>query len=183
MGKVLAGMTMSLDGFVSDRKGSVDLLYPDLEALRRTDMLQELIRATGAVVMGRHAYDMADGDLTGYEFQVPIFVLTHHIPEQPPRGQNDRLSVTFVTDGIDSAVERAKEAAGNLDVTMIGGANTIAQAVQAGLVDELQIGIRPVLIGSGLPLFEHLVAEPLELELTHLYELPDAVYVRFRVTK
>ena len=183
MGKVLAGMTMSLDGFVNDRNGSVDCLYPDLEALRKTDMLQELIRTTGAVVMGRHAYDMAEGDLTGYEFQVLIFVLTHYVPEQPPKGQNDRLSVIFVTDGIESAVRRAKAAAGDLDVTMIGGADTISQCIQAGLVDELQIGIRPVLLGSGLQLFEHVVAEPLELELTRLFELPDAIYLRFRVVK
>jgi hypothetical protein len=84
---VVGGMTMSLDGFVTDRDGSVERLYPDLDALRKTQMLQEQIRTTGAVVMGRHAYDMAEGDLTGYEFQVPIFVLTHHPPEQGPRGQ------------------------------------------------------------------------------------------------
>ena len=80
MAKVIIGMTMSLDGFVNDRNGDLGRLYPDLEALRRTEILQEAIRTTGAVVMGRHAYDMAKGDFTGYEFQVPIFVLTHHVP-------------------------------------------------------------------------------------------------------
>lgn len=104
MGNVIIGATLSLDGFMNDRHGEVSRLYPDLEALRRTEMLQEEIQATGAVVMGRRAYDMAQGDLTDYEYQVPIFVLTHHIPEQAPKGENDRLTVTFVTDGIQSAI-------------------------------------------------------------------------------
>ena len=74
MGNVLAGMAMSLDGFIEDRNGSVARLYPDFDAMRQTDLLQEEIGRTGAVVMGRRAYDMAQGDFTGYEFQVPIFV-------------------------------------------------------------------------------------------------------------
>ena len=82
MGNVIVGATMSLDGFMSDRHGDISRLYPDLQALRRTEMLQEEIQTTGAVVMGRRAYDMAEGDVTDYEFQVPIFVLTHHVPEK-----------------------------------------------------------------------------------------------------
>lgn len=98
MGNVIVGATMSLDGFMNDRNGNVSRLYPNFEALRETEMLQEEIQATGAVVMGRHSYDMAEGDLTDYEYQVPIFVLTHHVPEQEIKGVNDRLTVTFVTD-------------------------------------------------------------------------------------
>src|SRR6266516_7788638 len=101
MGNVIIGATMSLDGFMNDRKGDVSRRYPDLEALRGTEMLQEEIRTTGAGVMGRRAYDMAEGDLTDYEFQVPIFVLTHHIPAKVAKGQNDQLTVTFVTSGIE----------------------------------------------------------------------------------
>ena len=70
-------------------------------------MLQEEIRTTGAVVMGRHSYDMAEGDLTGYEYQVPIFVLTHRVPEMAIKGQNENLTVTFVTDGIDGPTDAA----------------------------------------------------------------------------
>src|SRR5437588_7293988 len=82
MGKVIIGATMSLDGFMNDRHGDVSRLYPDMEALQRTEMLQEEIRTTGAVMMGRHAYAMGDPDVieSVYEFQVPIFVLTHTIP-------------------------------------------------------------------------------------------------------
>src|SRR6266700_3662106 len=101
MGKVLLGMTMSLDGFVNDRNGDVLSLYPDLAALRETELLQESINTTGAVVMGRHAYDMAQGDFTNYEYQVPIFVLTHVVPEKVAKGQNGQLTFTFVTDGIE----------------------------------------------------------------------------------
>ena len=111
MGKVIIGATMSLDWFMNDRNGDVSRLYPDLEALRRTEMLEEEIRMTGAVVMGKRAYNMAEGDLTDYEYQVPIFVLTHHIPEKVVKGENDKLTVTFVTDGIEGAIEKAKAAA------------------------------------------------------------------------
>src|SRR5215472_12324497 len=100
MGKVIVGATMSLDWFMSDRDGDVGRLYPDLEALRKTEMLQEEIRMTGAVVMGRRAYDMGEGDFTDYEYQVPIFVLTHAVPKKVAKGENDQLTVTFVADGI-----------------------------------------------------------------------------------
>src|SRR6266705_60183 len=95
MAKVIIGMTMSLDGFVNDRNGDVSRLYPDLEALRQTEFLQEVIKTTGAVVMGRRAYDMAEGDFTDYEFQVPIVVLTHDVPEKVAKGENDQLTLTF----------------------------------------------------------------------------------------
>src|SRR3712207_4949960 len=115
MGKVVLGMTISLDGFVNDRNGSVERLYPDLAALRETEILQEAMRTTGAVVMGRRSYDMGQGDFTGYEFQVPIFVLTHHVPEKPAKGENEYLKFHFVTDGVVSAIEKAKVAAGERD--------------------------------------------------------------------
>jgi dihydrofolate reductase len=183
MGKVLFGMAMSLDGFVNDRNGDVGRLYPDLEALRKTEMLRVSIKTTGAVVMGRRAYDMAEGDFTGYEFQVPIFVLSHDVPEKVAKGENEGLSFTFVTDGIESAIEKAKAAAGDKYVTVIGGANTAQQCIQAGLLDEIQIGIVPVLLGEGLRLFEHIGTEQIELESTRVIESPGRTDLRFRVVK
>jgi len=183
MGKVIVGTTMSLDGFINDSNGSVSRLYPDLEALRETELLQEEMRTTGAVVMGRRAYDMAEGDLTGYEFQVPIFVLTHVVPEQAARGQNENLTITFVTNGIESAIAQAKAAAGDKDVMVIGGANTAQQCMRAGLVDELRIGIIPVLLGEGLRFFEHLSSEQMELERTKILESPGRTDMLFRVVK
>jgi dihydrofolate reductase len=183
MGKVIVGATMSLDWFMNDRNGDVSRLYPDLEALRSTEMLEEEIRTTGAVVMGRRAYDMAEGDLTDYEYQVPIFVLTHHIPEKAAKGVNDQLTLTFVTDGIESALEKAKAAAGDKHVMVIGGAITAQQCLRAGLVNEIHIGIVPVLLGEGLRFFEPLDNEQMELERTRVFESPTRTDLWFRVVK
>ena len=181
MGKVIAGMTMSLDGYVSDRNGSIDRLYPDLDALRETEWLQEEIRTTGAVVMGRHAYEMGRGDFTGYEFQTPIFVLVHAMPAEVAKGENDKLRFTFVTDGVASAIARAKEAAGDKDVVVIGGAQTFRQVLDAGLVDEIEVGIVPVLLGEGLRHFEHLNVGRIELEQLYVIESPGRTDIRYRV--
>lgn len=170
MGIVIVGATMSLDWFMSDRNGDVSRLYPDFDVLHETEMLREEIRTTGAVVMGRHAYDMAAGDFTDYEYQTPIFVLTHHVPEQPVKGENDRLSVTFVSEGIESAIEQAKAAAGDKHVMVVGGASTAQQCLRAGLVDEIHIGVVPVLLGDGLRFFEPLAHEGLALVQTRVFE-------------
>jgi dihydrofolate reductase len=184
MGNVIIGATMSLDWFMNDRNGDVSRLYPDFEALHETEMLQEEIRMTGAVVMGRRAYDMAQGDLTGYEYQVPIFVLTHHAPETAVKGENERLSVTFVSDGIENAIERAKAAAGDKHVMVVGGAQTAQQCLRAGLVDEIHIGIVPVLFGAGLRFFDpHVVDEQLQLERTRVFVSPTRTDLWFRVVK
>jgi len=134
MAKVVLGVTMSLDGFINDRSGSVGALYPDLAALRDTEPLRESMLNTGAVVMGRNSFTMADDPDTiayNYEYQVPIFVLTHQTPRKKPR-ENDRLTFTFVTDGIESAISQAKAAAGDKDVTIIGAANTHGNASVKG---------------------------------------------------
>ena len=183
MAKVILGMTMSLDGFINDQNGSVARLYPDLAAVRETEAMQEAMRSTGAVVMGRGAYDMAEGDFTGYEFQTPIFVLTHHPPETPAKGENDRLKFHFVTDGVESAIARAMAAAGDKDVTVIGGALTIQQCLNAGLADEFHLDIRPVLLGSGRRLFEQLEAEKIELEPIDVTQSPTARALRFRIVR
>ena len=183
MGNIIIGATLSLDGFMNDRQGDVSRLYPDFEALRRTEMLQEEIRTTGAVVMGRRAYDMADGDLTDYEYQVPIFVLTHHIPEKAAKGVNDRLTLTFVTDGIESAIEKAKAAAGDEHVMVVGGASTAQQCLRAGLVDEIHVGLVPVLLCEGLRFFEPLVDGQMELERTRVFESPTRTDLWFRIVK
>lgn len=183
MGNVIIGATMSLDGFMSDRNGDVSRLYPDFEALHATEMLQEEIRMTGAVVMGRHAFDMAKGDLTGYEYQTPIFVLTHHIPEQPVKGVNDHLTVTFVTDGIKGAIAKAKAAANGKQVTVVGGAQTAQQCMRAGLVDEIHIGIVPILLGEGPRFFEPLANEQLKLAQTRVFESPTRTDIWYSVVR
>ncbi|MGH2361733.1 MAG: dihydrofolate reductase family protein, partial [bacterium] len=155
MAKVIVGMTMSLDGYVNDRNGGVGALYPDLNTLRHTELMQRYIRDTGAVVMGRNAYEMAedpDSYADNYEFQVPVFVLTHEVPKRLPKATGT-LSFTFVTDGVESAVEQAKAVARDKDVQVIGGACTARQCIKASLADELHIDIMHVLLLGGLRLF------------------------------
>jgi dihydrofolate reductase len=181
MSKVIVGTTMSLDGFMNDRHGSLGSLYPSLEDLRQTEMLQQSMESTGAVVMGRHAYDMADGDFTGYEYQVPIFVLTHRPPSHVTKGQNDKLSITFVTDGIESAIKKAKAAAGDKDVTIVGGASTAQQVINARLFDEIHIGVVPILLGGGLRFFDNISIEPTELEKIDILESPSRTDLQYRL--
>lgn len=186
MAKVILGMTISADGYINDRNGSVEALYPDLAALRDTESLRESIRNTGAVVMGRNSFDMAedpDWFAGNYEYQVPIFVLTHRIPEKMPK-QTDDLTFTFVTDGIQSAIRQAKAAAGDKDVNIIGAASTAQQCLKAGLADELHIDIMPMLLGGGLRPFDDIGAESIQLERIKVIELPAGrTHIEFRIVR
>lgn len=121
---VIVGMAMSLNGYVADAYGDVTPLYPALVqgSMQENDIIRESIESTGAVVMGRSAYEMAEGDFTGYEYQVPIFVLTHHPPGEEPRGQSDAGStIEFVNDGLVRAIEKVETATGDRDVTVVVG--------------------------------------------------------------
>jgi len=112
--------------------------------------MKDLVAETGAVIMGRRTFYMGDPDTygDGYEFQVPIFIVTHKAPEHHPK-ENGRISFTFVTDGVEAAVKMAKAAAKDRNVVVVGGANLAAQLFRAGLVDELHVDVMPVLLGSG----------------------------------
>jgi dihydrofolate reductase len=166
MGKVIAGMSVSLDGYINDQNGSVEKLYSDFSELRKAPSFQEIIKNTGAAIMGRRVYEMADPFSWAnddYEFQTPIFVLTHMPPAKYPKG-NDKLSFTFVTDGIESAISQAKKAAGAKDVQVIGGASTFQQCLNAGLCDEISLDIVAVLLGNGQKIFEQIDFEKIILE-------------------
>ena len=186
MRKVIAGFTMSVDGFINDRSGSVAALYHDLDTLRDTEPLRESIQNTGAVVMGWNAFAMAEDpdSLAGnYEYQVPIFVLTHEAPKRQPK-ETGNLTFTFVTDGIESAIGQAKAAAGDKDITVVGGASTTQQCLKAGLVDELHIDIMPVFLGGGLRPFEDTDPEQIQLERMKVMALPNGrTHLSFRVVK
>jgi dihydrofolate reductase len=184
VGKVIAGMTMSLDGYVADADGSVDRLYPDMAELRGTPYMTDTIAETGAVLMGRRTFEMGDPDLYvgAYEFQVPIFVLTHHPPRVPPK-QDDRLTFTFVQDGVASAVAQATAAAGDKAVQVVGGANVIQQLLQAGMVDELHIDVLPLFLGDGLRLFEHAALDQIDLETIGVETVGQRTGLRFRIVR
>jgi dihydrofolate reductase len=171
---------MSLDGYVNDPSGNVAQLYPDFVELHDVPAFKQMIESTGAAIMGRHVYDMEDPFKWAnddYEFQTPIFVLTHTPPDKYPEG-NGRLSFTFVTDGIESAVAQAKQAAGNKDVQVIG-ASTTQQCLNAGLCDELQIDIVSVLLGGGLRLLENIDTDKLRLQRV---KVDEATSVRTTIT-
>lgn len=182
MGRVIAGMTMSLDGFVTDMEGKVDRLYADFAEMQSSPSMETSITATGAVVMGRRAFEMGDPDsyVGNYEFQVPIFVVTRHPPQRPPR-QDDRLTFTFVGDGITAAVSQAQTAAGTKDVQIIGGASVIQQALRAGLVDELHLDVVPVFLGGGLRLLDNLDPDQVRLELLDVETVGQRTSLRFRI--
>lgn len=179
MAKVCFGMIASLDGFISDRHGKLDKLY---ESFKPNDEINEVMANTGAVVMGRRTYDMADDPdayADNYEFQVPIFVLTHHLPAKHPK-ENDNLTITFVADGIESAVRMAKAAAGERDVVVLG-ADVGQQALRANLVNELQIAIAPLLLGTGTRMFDHLEDIEIHLEKTRTIETAEQIEIYYKV--
>lgn len=183
MGNVVLGTVISLDGFINDRDGSASRLYRDMGELVDNAMVQEAMEKTGAVVMGKRSYELGNGDYTGYEFQVPLFVVTHQAPEQVAKGENDKLSFTFVTDGVESAIRQAKAAAGDKDVTIVGGADIAQQALKSGLVDELQLDVVSVLLGEGLRYFEHMEGSQIELESTKVQNSGGITQLYFRVIR
>ncbi|CAG0970426.1 hypothetical protein METP3_01409 [Methanosarcinales archaeon] len=184
MAKVILGVTISLGGFAEDSKGSVGALYPDLDTLRKTDLLQESIHTTGSVVMAWKEFAMAedpDWFAGNYEYQVPIFVFTDKAPKKHPK-ESHKVSFTFVTDGIKSAIRQAKAAAGNKNVTIIGSAPTVQQVLNAGLSDELQIDIIPIFLHNGFQPFER-VDDNIKLKKIKVVEAGERTSLQFRVER
>jgi dihydrofolate reductase len=146
-----------------------------------SEVLDEAFKAAGAIVVGRRMFDNARGWGENPPFHMPVFVLTHEARD--PEAKEGGTTFTFVTDGIESALEQARAAAGDGNVNVGGGAKTIGQFLQAGLLDEIQIHITPMLLGDGIRLFEHLGAGQIELERTRVIDSPDVTHLRFRVVK
>lgn len=184
MARVIVGMTTSLDGFVADESGSASRLYPDRAALRDTAYMNEAIEETGAVLMGKRTFEMGDPDsyVGDYEFQVPIFVVTHEPPRVAPK-QDEHLTFTFVTDGVESAVAQATAAAGDKAVQVVGGPGLVRQLLLAGLVDELRIDLMPALLGSGLRFLEDPRLDRIRLEKIGVQEVGARTSLSFRVAK
>lgn len=196
MATVFAGFTMSLDGFIANPGGSVEnlfdwfnsgdteVVFPDGKFTVRVSpatamVLRDIARTTGAVVTGRRMFDLAQGWGGSHPLNVPLFVVSHSIPEGWPR---DDAPFTFVTDGVESAIEQAKKVAGEKTV-IVAGANVAQQALRAGLLDEIEVDLVPVLLGRGIRLFEYLGVEPIKLERTVAVLAPDVTHLRFRVKR
>ena len=196
MGKVTSEISMSLDGFITDPNASVgsplegndpgrlsDWQF-DAKTKTETDtaIVDELYASTGAVLIGKRMFDV------GFEpwgdpppFGMPVFIGTHE--EREPLPMQGGTTYTFLTDGIEAALERARAAAGDKNVGVWGGANIMKQYLKAGLLDEMQIHLIPVLLGNGVRLFEDLGPERIELRRISSIETPSATHFRFEVVK
>jgi dihydrofolate reductase len=201
MAKVLAGITMSLDGFVTgpnDRLGAG--LGEGGERLHEwvfggpwtydsprgspapvdQDYLDEMFGSGAAWIVGRTMHDVVDGWGDDPGFGVPVFVVTHRAREAIVKGDT---TFEFVTGGIDDALARARAAAAGKNVIVMGGADLLRQYLAAGLVDELTLTIAPVLLGAGKRLFEGISRTELGFERTAVIESPFATHLRFRVRR
>ena len=196
MTKVLAGITTSVDGYIAGPndgpgkglgEGGERLHYwvfggpwtyddgPKGEATGEdAAWLEEVTAAIGAVVAGRWTYEAAGHWGDDNPWGLPVFIVTHRPAEEPEGG-----AFTFV-DGVEEAVARAREAAGDKDVHVMGGADVIRQALEAGLVDELTIIVAPVALGGGQLLFDGF-SRSLELEHLGVRQSPFATFITYRV--
>jgi dihydrofolate reductase len=156
-----------------------------------SEVIEESVGNAGATVMGRRMFSGGEGPWEddpkadawwGDEppFHHPVFILTHHARE--PVTKQGGTTFTFVTDGIESALEQARAAAGDKNVAVAGGAAVAQQYLKAGLLDEFQLHVAPVLLGDGVRLFEnHLGPERREIECTRVIESPAVTHLRYRV--
>jgi dihydrofolate reductase len=188
MSKVTVDISMSVDGFVAGPRQSLDNpLGEGAEDRLHRWMFEEAeanaaelqgITAAGAFIMGRNMFtpgrDDWDLEWKGWwgdepPYHRPVFVLTHH--PRPVLPMSGGTTFTFVTDGIESALAQAREAAGGGDIAIAGGAHTVNQYLAAGLIDELRLHVAPVLLGAGERLFDgvgDLALEPLGVRATNL---------------
>ena len=194
MGRVTSKILMSLDGFITDPNASVGtplegndpgrLSDWQFDAKTETDaaIVDEMFASNGALLMGKRMFDVGFevwGDPPPYG--MPVFIVTHEAREPMP--MQGGTTYTFVTDGIEAALEQARAAAGDKNVSVWGGANIMRQYLMAGLLDEMHIHLAPVLVGGGIRLFEGLDPEGIELRRTSSIETPGATHFRFEVVK
>jgi dihydrofolate reductase len=158
------------------------------EVNRSTEVMEEAQANLGATLMGRNmfggegAWEAKPWDgWWGDEppFHMPVFVLTHH--EREPLVKDGGTTFTFVTDGIESALAQAQEAAGGKDIALAGGAAVAQQFLRAGLVDEMQLHVAPVLLGGGTRLLDNLEGTSLELECIRVIDAPGVTHLKYRV--
>ena len=186
MVKVMFGLSVSLDGFIADTNDDVSLLFAWFASAwdRFYEVAGDPLNECGAVIMGRRSFDMIDGE-QGWVFpdgtapDWPVIVLQSHARASVKKG---KTHYHFVTDGIQSAITKARELAGEKDVAL-HGASSVQQALKAGLLDELHMNIAHVLLCAGVRLFDHLGSEPIHLEHIRTLETPGATHLSFRVVK
>lgn len=201
-GKVHVDITMSLDGFIAGpNDGPGNGLGDGGEQLhewayelstwrephglsggktnRDAEILEEAMSRAGAIVVGRRMFDAAEEWGDDPPFKVPVFVLTHEGRAPLAKGET---TFTFLDGDAPAVLEQARAAANGRDVAIGGGADTIRQFLEAGLVDDLQVHIAPIFLGGGVRLFDR-VSPGIELERTRVVDSPLVTHMRFRVSK
>jgi dihydrofolate reductase len=189
MTKVMTAMSVSLDGYVAGPGDSVEELfrwfedgdtpsefYPEFRmSAVSAEVFDGIARRNGAIVTGRRTYDVSDGwDGHGPMPGVPLYVVTHRPVHRPPPGDPPYV---FVTEGVERAIELARERAVEKDVALMGG-QMVQQALAAGLLDELTMHLVPVTLGGGVRLLEGTAAE---LELLRAVDAPGVTHLTYRV--
>ena len=186
MGKVMFGLSVSLDGFIADKNDDVSLVFAWFGSAWEhfNEVVGDSLTETGAVIMGRRSFDQIYNE-NGWVFpdgtspDWPVIVLQSQAREPVKKG---KTQFYFVTDGIESAVAKAKGIAGEKNVALHGG-SSVQQALKAGLLDEFHINIAYVLLGEGIRLFDHFGSQPIHLERIRTFETPGATHLSFRVVK
>ncbi len=204
MGKVVTELSVSLDGFVAGpndspdlplgeggaalfvwySSGDVALPLPGTAMIMHVspasaDLLREEWAGIGAMVAGRRMFDIAGAWGGQPPVAGPCFILTHTPPQEWVK---EGSPFTFVTDGVESAIRQARQAAGDRDIS-VSSASVMQQCLRAGLLDEIQIDLVPVLLGSGVRLFDHLGGGPIALERVRVVAAPDVTHLWFRIVR
>jgi dihydrofolate reductase len=197
LGNVIAFMSMSVDGFVTGPNDQTDRLHAWVAAgdtefrlsssdeygfnvsRASADLLRETWTTTGASLVGRRTFDLSGAWGGNPPGGIPTIVVTHAVPQEWAKAGSP---FTFITDGVESAVELAKQAAGGKDVG-VSGVSIIQQCLMAGLLDEIYIDLVPVLLGSGIRLFDRLERGPIELESTRVVAGSGVTHLHFRVRR
>lgn len=194
MATVIASFSMSLDGFVADPSdavgplfdwyghGDVDVRWPGNDMVSHTTpasagYLREVIDSAGALLAGRRMFDHTGGWGGSHPLGVPVFVVSHSVPDGWPR---DDAPLTFVTDGVEIAVAQAKAVAGDR-IVGVGGPNVAQQCLDAGLIDEVHIQLVPVLLGEGIRFFDGVHGAPVALDDPTVIEGRRVTHLRYRV--
>jgi dihydrofolate reductase len=190
MKKVISNITMSLDGFIAgpDISGKQPMGKDGIRLHNwifnsKTDidsnLLNEVIESSGAVIVGSRTYLTAIEDAwEGVSpFTIPAFVICHNLPAKAVNG------FAYVTDGIESTLNKAKVASGDKNIWVMGGANIIQQYLNAKLLDSLHIHIAPVLFANGTRLFDKIGIDQIELKKIKVIDAPGATHIEYEIEK
>lgn len=191
MSKVIADMSMSIDGRIATPDDDISPLarwffagdtevapgIPFRTSAATAQLLREAMGGTGAIVGGRRYFDLAGGWGGQHPTGLPVFILTH----EPPAGWPAESPISFVTDGVETALDQARTAAGDKDVA-IATPGTVRQCLEAGALDELQVNVVPIVLGSGPQFFQD-IAGHIELDGPDVVEGSGVTHLRYRVRR